>query len=241
MSSRERMSPVDTAWLRMDRPNNLMQILGVMLFDGDLDVKRLKHAIEGRMLGHRRFMQCVVEDESGYWWQDDLDFCIDSHLKHARLPGAAGKVELQEFVSGLASESLDQSRPLWEFHLVDTALGGQALVMRIHHCIADGIALVGVFLRVSPFAQRAGLDREQLLAAGVGVGHGGTEEDLVVAVVQRRIGDLGQVESLARGRRPFRRRRHFNGQLVRPGRGRSIGSPAQETARYQELYTRICA
>ncbi|HYO27555.1 MAG TPA: hypothetical protein VER68_04700, partial [Azonexus sp.] len=80
MSSRERMSPVDTAWLRMDRPNNLMQILGVMLFDGRLDATRLKRAIEGRMLGHRRFVQCVVEDTAGYWWQDDPQFCIDNHL-----------------------------------------------------------------------------------------------------------------------------------------------------------------
>jgi len=149
MSSRERMSPVDTAWLRMDRPNNLMQILGVMLFDGRLDVKRLKRAIEVRMLGHRRFVQCVVEDTAGYWWQDDPQFCIDNHLHHARLPGAAGKVELQEFVSGLASEPLDRERPLWEFHLVDTALGGHALVMRLHHCIADGIALVGVIMSMT--------------------------------------------------------------------------------------------
>jgi len=29
----------------------------------------------------------------------------------------------------------------------------------------QGVALVGVFLRVSPFAERAGLDREGLLAA----------------------------------------------------------------------------
>ena len=87
MSSRERMSPVDTAWLRMDRPNNLMQILGVMLFDGDLDVKRLKRAIEGRMLGHRRFVQCVVEDGAGYWWQDDPQFRIDNHLKHRTVAG----------------------------------------------------------------------------------------------------------------------------------------------------------
>jgi len=149
MSSRERVSPVDTAWLRMDRPNNLMQILGVMLFDGNLDPKRLKRAIEGRMLGHRRFVQCVVEDATGYWWQDDPEFNIDKHLHRATLPGEAGKVELQEFVSGLASVPLNKDRPLWEFHLVDTALGGQALVMRIHHCIADGIALVGVIMSMT--------------------------------------------------------------------------------------------
>lgn len=32
MPRRERMSAVDTAWLRMDRPTNLMMIVGVMVF-----------------------------------------------------------------------------------------------------------------------------------------------------------------------------------------------------------------
>ena len=41
MSTRERMSSVDTAWLRMDRPNNLMMIVGVMVFAGRLDYDRL--------------------------------------------------------------------------------------------------------------------------------------------------------------------------------------------------------
>ena len=65
MPSRERISNVDTAWLRMDRPSNLMQIVGVMLFDGMLDFERLKLAVEKRLLAHRRFVQCVVADGTG--------------------------------------------------------------------------------------------------------------------------------------------------------------------------------
>ena len=42
MTNRERISHVDTAWLRMDRPTNLMQIVGVMIFDGRIDFPRLK-------------------------------------------------------------------------------------------------------------------------------------------------------------------------------------------------------
>ena len=40
MISRERVSHVDTAWLRMDRPENLMQIVGVMIFVGRVDDDR---------------------------------------------------------------------------------------------------------------------------------------------------------------------------------------------------------
>jgi WS/DGAT/MGAT family acyltransferase len=156
MSSRERVSHVDTAWLRMDRPSNLMQIVGVMLFDGDLDYERLRAAIEKRMLGFRRFRQTVVEDGAGYVWQDDPDFDLDHHLHHQLLPGRKGKSELQHFVADLASTPLNPNRPLWEIHLVETALGGPALVMRIHHAIADGIALVGVIMSMMDNMPHAG-------------------------------------------------------------------------------------
>lgn len=149
MPVRHRISPVDTAWLRMDRLSNLMQIVGVMLFDGELDYARLQRSIERRMLSYRRFRQIARQDAGVYYWEDDQDFDLEQHLRRAILPGAAGKAELQRFVADLASTPLNPSRPLWEFHLVETSLGGQALILRIHHSIADGIALVGVVLSMA--------------------------------------------------------------------------------------------
>ena len=149
MSTVEKMSAVDTAWLRMDRPSNLMQIVGVMIFDGALDEARLRAAIEQRMLGFARFRQVVSQQNGGYAWCDDPDFDLDHHLRRAVLPGAGGQAELERFVADLASTPLNPSRPLWEMHLVDTSIGGQALVTRIHHSIADGIALVGVLLSMA--------------------------------------------------------------------------------------------
>jgi WS/DGAT/MGAT family acyltransferase len=87
-----------------------------------------------------------VEDGAIYYWQDDPDFDLDHHLHRELLPGKAGKVELQHFVADLAGMPLNPGRPLWEMHLVDTSLGGSALVMRLHHSITDGIAMVGVLL-----------------------------------------------------------------------------------------------
>ena len=114
MPSRERISNVDTAWLRMDRPSNLMQIVGVMLFDGKLDFARLKLAVEQRMLVHRRFVQRVVADGTGYCWQDDPDFCLGNHLRRVVRKGRLGKAGLQRFVADLAAKPLDQRRPLWD-------------------------------------------------------------------------------------------------------------------------------
>ncbi|MDT3735859.1 MAG: wax ester/triacylglycerol synthase family O-acyltransferase [Denitratisoma sp.] len=155
MSKRERISPVDTAWLRMDRPTNLMMIVGIMMFDGAMDYGRLRRTLEARLLPFRRFRQKVVHDATGAWWEDDAEFDLDGHLHHVVLPPGDHKVELQKMAAELMSTPLDPNRPLWSFHLVDRYDGGSALVVRIHHCIADGIALIGVMLSLTDLSPDA--------------------------------------------------------------------------------------
>ncbi len=167
---RERISGVDTAWLRMDLPTNLMVIVGVMMFEGQLDAARLKRTLERRFLAFRRFRQKAVQDATGAWWEDDADFDIDSHVHRVALPGRAGKAELQAFVSDLASTPLDATKPLWQYHLIDNYEGGSALVMRIHHCYADGIAMVQVMLSMTDDSARGSL---RLPAAAVTEGGSG--------------------------------------------------------------------
>jgi WS/DGAT/MGAT family acyltransferase len=149
MSKRERISAVDTAWLRMDRPTNLMMIVGVMIFDGRMDYARLRRTLEARLLPYRRFRQKVEYDATGASWVDDADFDLDRHLHHVALPAGDHKAELQKMAADLMSTPLDPNRPLWSFHLVDNYDGGSALIARIHHCIADGIALIGVMLSLT--------------------------------------------------------------------------------------------
>ncbi len=147
--SRERMSSVDTAWLRMDSDGNLMMIVGVHVFDTPITVARLRRLLEERLLVYPRFRQRVETDPAGAWWVDDDRFSLDHHLKRVSLGRAAGDAELQALAGRLASEPLDPTRPLWQFHLVGSYRGGCALVTRIHHCIADGMALVGVLLSLT--------------------------------------------------------------------------------------------
>ncbi|EXI83748.1 MAG: putative diacylglycerol O-acyltransferase [Candidatus Accumulibacter sp. BA-94] len=144
MTARERVSSVDTAWLRMDRPENLMQILGIMVCSGRIDDERLKRTVAGRLLHYRRFRQIVREDTDGAWWVDDADFAIEAHVRRSLLPPPGGKHELQNFVAEMASTPLNPARPRWEFNVVETADGNSTIVIRIHHAIADGIALIGV-------------------------------------------------------------------------------------------------
>ncbi|MEO7013351.1 MAG: wax ester/triacylglycerol synthase family O-acyltransferase [Dokdonella sp.] len=149
---REAMSKVDTAWLRMERPTNLMMITGVLAFAGPLVHAEIKQLFGERFLAYRRFRQKAVNTSSGAYWESDADFDLDWHVRVAALPGAADKAELEKFVGELASTPLDHSKPLWQFHVVENYRGGSVLVGRIHHCYADGMALVQVMLSLTDTA-----------------------------------------------------------------------------------------
>jgi len=149
MTNRERISGVDTAWLRMDEPTNLMMIVGVFMFDRRVAERDLRRILERRFLAYRRFRQRAVQDATGAWWEEDEDFDIHRHISRVSLPAPAGKRELEDLVSRLASTPLDAARPLWDFRIVDNFDGGSAVILRIHHCYADGIALIQVVLSLT--------------------------------------------------------------------------------------------
>jgi WS/DGAT/MGAT family acyltransferase len=143
----ERMSKVDTAWLRMDNPSNLMMIVGVWIIKPVVDYPAVCQRIEERLLKYPRFGQRVQQDAAGATWVKDFDFRIERHVVMEKLPGTVKGREqqaLQNRLAELAVQPLDMSHPLWQFHLVEHYQGGSALLVRIHHCIADGIALISV-------------------------------------------------------------------------------------------------
>src|SRR5271166_4820473 len=144
MSRSERMSSVDTTWLRMDRPANPMMIVAVWVLEGPVAVEKVEKQIAEGLLSYRRFRQKVDYTPAGIHWRDDPNFDLARHIKRARLPGRGGKQALQLFVGDLASEPLDPNHPLWTVHIVEKYEGGAAVVLRFHHAIADGIALMGV-------------------------------------------------------------------------------------------------
>jgi WS/DGAT/MGAT family acyltransferase len=145
----ERMSAVDAAWLRMDRPTNLMMIVGVVVFDEHLDFARFRATIEDRFLRFPRFRCRAVQDTVSASWEPDPDFDLDQHVTRVALPAPAGQAELEELVSELAGTDLDRRRPMWQFHFVENFQRGTAVILRIHHCYADGIAMVRVFLTLT--------------------------------------------------------------------------------------------
>lgn len=57
---------------------------------------------------------------------------------------------LQEWVSVRLNQPLPMYRPRWKFWLAPNAEGGAVLLLRIHHCYADGLSLLGIFDRLCP-------------------------------------------------------------------------------------------
>ncbi len=148
----ERMSRVDTAWLRMDNDVNLMMIVGVWLLTPALSLAALRERVESKLLKYERFRQKAVPDAMGAQWVTDEAFDIKHHVQPHRLQRKKGQTErqaLQALCGELATTPLDPERPLWQFQFVEDYEGGSAMVARIHHCIGDGIALTAVMLSIT--------------------------------------------------------------------------------------------
>ena len=151
--STERMSRVDHAWLRMDSDANLMMIVGFWLLEPKLTLAELTDRIQTALLAYPRFRQKVVEDDAGASWVEDEHFDIGHHVTREALRARHGEAPLDALkrrVAELATQPLDPSRPLWQFHLIEDLDGTQsAMICRIHHCIGDGIALISVTLSIA--------------------------------------------------------------------------------------------
>jgi hypothetical protein len=97
----ERMSRVDTAWLRMDSDANLMMIVGVWLLAPQLSRADLCARVEQSLLKYNRFRQRVVEDPMGASWVEDGSFDIGHHVVRETLKrkrGQSAKQALQQLV-----------------------------------------------------------------------------------------------------------------------------------------------
>ncbi|MBK8900490.1 MAG: wax ester/triacylglycerol synthase family O-acyltransferase [Anaerolineaceae bacterium] len=146
------LTTVDAAWLRMEDPTNLMMVSGIITFKKMIDFDHLKAVIEHKLLTFDRFRMRVVQSRLPFgqsYWEVDPTFNLNAHLHRVALPSPGDKATLQEMVSDLMSTPLDFSKPLWQFHLIENYGEGCALMCRLHHCIADGMALVFVLLSLT--------------------------------------------------------------------------------------------
>ena len=168
MSTAEHLSGADRAWLLMERPTNLMMILGLIILETRISPRRLRALVAARFLAFPRFRCFPVIDALGGRWVEAEQFDLDDHVSSVALPAAGGQTELEALVGELSSTPFNPGRPLWTFHLVERYGSGSAIIIRIHHAYADGIALVQVLLSLADGSgPRKPLQRRATLAEGL--------------------------------------------------------------------------
>ncbi|MED5620508.1 WS/DGAT domain-containing protein [Ideonella sp. BN130291] len=147
------LSAADHAWLRMDTAQNLVVIHLAFCFDGEVPLAAVIAKLRARLLPHHQFTHRIVR---GWWrahWVLDPQFSIARHLDELWLPPGSSAADLKSWMSSRASHPLPADRPLWQATLVHGVGGHSALVMRVHHCLADGISLMNLISGMTDIAE----------------------------------------------------------------------------------------
>lgn len=157
----DRLGPLDTLFLYIEKKEMPLHIGSVCVFDGPLSTRGLTALIESKLPIIPRYRQRLAFPplNAGYpVWESDPDFHLDRHISHTRIqPGTLASLEA--LAGQVFSEIMDRGRPLWDMTVVDGLPGGHsALIARVHHCLVDGIAgiaLMNLMLDPSPRPSRS--------------------------------------------------------------------------------------
>ena len=150
------MGLADAAWLGLDRPEHLMVVTVVLRLGERVELAALQTlAAERLVAAYPTFRQRPVRSRLPLvppTWSDDPAFTIAQHVREVSLPteatgdvAAAEDAALMAYVGELMGTALDLEHAPWTLTLVQLD-GHSAVVARLHHCLADGVALAGVLL-----------------------------------------------------------------------------------------------
>lgn len=154
----DRLSPLDATFLHVEDDVTHMHIGAISVMEGPPPVYAdLCAMVEGKLPDLPRCRQVIKAVPFGFAlpvWVDDPAFDLGVHLRRAALPSPGGRAELRSLVEQLMGQKLDRGRPLWEMWMVEGLDEGRwAIVSKVHHSMADGVAgsdLLGLVLDATP-------------------------------------------------------------------------------------------
>lgn len=150
MAHNQRLSALEASFLAVEHPGLPMHVAGlVMIEPGEpVTLKELRAMLASRLRRLPRFRQHLLFSPLGLEraeWAPPGRVDLDAHLFHHTLPRPGSHSQLNALCGHIHETMLERDRPLWEIHLIDGLHGGgQALVIKTHHAITDGIAGVEV-------------------------------------------------------------------------------------------------
>lgn len=146
----ERLSEEDRTILELESRTIVGHTCKVLVLEPNANseplVETLRRAVGRRLANAPRLRQRLLRAPftlAAPAWVDDPQFDIANHIQHLPSGEGASRSRLHELSASLMSEHLDRSRPLWSLHVVEALEdGAAALIWRVHHCMADGSAVM---------------------------------------------------------------------------------------------------
>ncbi|MCV7091210.1 WS/DGAT/MGAT family O-acyltransferase [Mycobacterium interjectum] len=159
----EQLTALDATFLEVEDadPHVSLAVGGVSVMEGpapDFDEFVAAFADRAPTIPRcRQILRTHPLDLAAPEWVDDPHFDITRHLHRLALPHPGGDAELFETIATVMERRLDRERPLWECYLIEGLSGDRwAVLTKIHHCIADGIATTQLLARFSDDADDRG-------------------------------------------------------------------------------------
>ena len=156
----DRLSWGDTVFLHLEREDMPFNVACVCVFEGEIAFEDCVQFVESKLPLIPRYLKRVVAPPLNIGlpsWEFDPTFDIRRHLHEVTLKHGSD-TELKTLAGKILSTVMDRQHPLWDLTLVHGLKGNRSgLVFRLHHCLADGIAGVGimnVLMDASPVAPR---------------------------------------------------------------------------------------
>jgi diacylglycerol O-acyltransferase / wax synthase len=151
----QRLSGLDAGFLYMDTPTLHMHTVKVAVLDpppaGALPFAETRDLIARHLVALPPLRRRVLPVPGGLHhpvWVDDPDLDLDYHVRRAEVAPPGDRAALRALVAEAASVPLDRSRPLWRVHACEgLADGSVAVVVVIHHAVADGVAASALLTR----------------------------------------------------------------------------------------------
>ena len=143
----ERLSWGDSVFLNLEREGMPLNVACVCVLEGDLPFETYVQFVESRMPLIPRYFMRVVAPPLNIGlpiWDYDPAFDIRNHLREATLEHGSD-AELKVLAGEIFGKVMDRRHPLWDLTVVRRLKGNRTgIIARMHHCLADGIAGVGV-------------------------------------------------------------------------------------------------
>jgi WS/DGAT/MGAT family acyltransferase len=153
---RERLSPLDQSFLRVETPSAHMHVAGRLRFAPAPGAKpitlgRVRDLVHSRLHAGPRFRQRLAFPPAGLGaplWVDDPGFDLDWHVTALAPDGdVISRGAFAQLTDAVLSEPLDRGRPLWRIHLVPRLEDGTTgLILKAHHAMVDGLSALALGL-----------------------------------------------------------------------------------------------